>query len=89
MISCVDDDEVLEKYKTFRINIEDLQNAGLNALIVYDDKYVKTKLRTYGNKVYSNFHGVDVAEDAVECEYFAIIFINSLLVYENKYYFQV
>ena len=28
-------------------------------------------------------------EDGVECEYFTIISIDSLLVYENKYYLQV
>ena len=28
-------------------------------------------------------------EDGVECESFTIIFVDSLLVYENKYYLQV
>ena len=28
-------------------------------------------------------------EDGVECEYFTIISIDSLLVYENKFYLQV
>ena len=32
---------------------------------------------------------MDVPEDGVECESFAIIYIDSLLVYENKYYLQV
>ena len=28
-------------------------------------------------------------EDDIKCEYFAVISIDSLLVYENKYYLQV
>ena len=32
---------------------------------------------------------VRVPKDDVECEHFTVIFINSLLVYENKHYFQV
>ena len=37
------------------VGIEYLKNIKLNALPVYNDKYVKTKIRTYGGKVYTNF----------------------------------
>ena len=52
----------------------------MNALPVYDNRYKKTKTRTYGNKVNANFRSLNVSEDDIECESFAIIFINSLLV---------
>ena len=42
----------------------------MNALPVYDDRYMKTKIRTYGYKVYTNFHGLNVPEDGAECESF-------------------
>ena len=64
----IDDDKLLEKYKTIWTNIEDLKNIELNALPVYDNRYVKTKIRTYGDKVYTNFRGLNVPEDGVECE---------------------
>ena len=35
------------------------------------------------------FCGLNVPEDDIECESFTVISINSLLVYENKYYLQV
>ena len=31
-------------------------------------KYIKTKIRTYGDRVYTNFCGLNVPEDGVECE---------------------
>ena len=31
----------------------------LNALPVYDDRYIKTKVRTYGDKVYTNYCGLN------------------------------
>ena len=34
------------------------QKIKLNVLPVYDDKHIKTKLRTYGDKVYTIFHGL-------------------------------
>ena len=69
--------------------IEDLKNIELNALLVYHDRYIKTKIRTYGGKVYANFRSLNLAEDDIECEYFTVISIDSLAVYETKYYLQV
>ena len=85
----IDDEKLLEKYKTIQTEIEDLNNIELTVLRVYDDRYIKTKITTYGDKVYTNFHGLDVPEDDIECESFSVISIDSLFVYENKYYPQV
>ena len=46
-------------------------------------------MRTYGDKNYANFHGLNVPKDDIECESFAVISIDSLLVYENKDYLHV
>ena len=71
LTSChIDDEKLLQKYKAIWTKIEDFKNIKLNPLPVYDDRYVKSKIRTYGNKV-------------------TVISIDSLLVYENKYYLQV
>ena len=32
----------------------------LNTLPVYHDSYIKTKIRTCGDKVYANFRGLNV-----------------------------
>ena len=48
------------------------------------------KKRTYGeHKVYTNFCGLNVAEDVTDCESFTVTAIDSLLVYYNKYYREV
>ena len=65
-----------------------LKNIELNVLPVYDYRYVKTKIRTCSDKVYINSRGVNVPEDDIECESFTVISIDSLSVYENKYYLQ-
>ena len=61
----------------------------MNALPVYDYKYVKTKIRTCDDNVYTNFCSLNVPKDDVECEFFTVTSIDFLLVYENKYYLQV
>ena len=55
MPSCIDDKKILEKYETIWTKIEDLKNIELNASRVYNDGYIKTKIRTYGEKVCINF----------------------------------
>ena len=55
----------------------------MNALTVYDNRYIKTKIRTNGDKVC--FNGLNVPDDDLERESFTIISIDSLLVYKNKY----
>ena len=38
----------------------------MNVLPVYDNRYIKTKRGTYGDKVFYNFRGLNVPEDGVE-----------------------
>ena len=54
---CIDDGKLLDKYKTILTKTEGLKNNELNALPVYDDRYIKTKMRVCGDKAYSNFRG--------------------------------
>ena len=85
----IDDEKLLEKYNSIWTKIEDLKNIELNALPVYDDRYRKNKIRTYGHKIYTNFCDSNVPEDDIEYKCFTVISIASLLVYDKKYYLQV
>ena len=85
----IDNEKLLESYQAISTKTEDLKNIELHALPVCDDRYIKTKIKTYDDKVYTNFRGLNVPEDDVECELFTVISINSLLVYDEKYYLQV
>ena len=70
----IDDDKLFKKYKTIWTKICKIFSSAL------------TKLRIYGDKVYSNFREIDVPEDGVECKSFTVISIDSLLVYDNNKY---
>ena len=66
----------------------------------HNKKEIITKIRTYGDKVDSNRGGFNVPEDEDEivnlyiydiydiCESFTVVYIDSLLLYENKCYLQ-
>ena len=53
----MDDERLLEKCKGIWTKTEDLENFELNALPVYDDRYIKAKIITYDDKIYTNFCG--------------------------------
>ena len=82
----IDDEKLSEKYKGIWTKIEDLKHIKSNALPVYDDRYIKAKIKTYVDKVYPNFRGLYVPEDDMEYESFTVISIDFLLVCKNKYY---
>ena len=77
----IDDDKLLKKYKTIWTKIEDLQNTKLDALSVYDNAYIKIKIRTNGMKFYTSFRCLDLSKDGVKFKFFTVIFIDSLLVF--------
>ena len=54
----IDNERLLEKYKTIWVKIKDLKNIDLKALSLYDNRYVKTKIRTHGDKVYTTVRGI-------------------------------
>ena len=49
MCFCIDDENLLGQYEAIWTKIEDLENIELNALPVYDDRFIKIKIRTYCN----------------------------------------
>ena len=85
----INDEKLLEKCKSIWTKIEDLKDIELNTLLVYDDRYIKIKIGAYGDQVYTNFCSLNMPKDGMQCESFTAISIDSLLVYENKYYVQV
>ena len=82
----IDDEKLLERFKAIYTKIEDLESIELNILPIYDDGYIKAKIKTYGDKAYTNFRGLNLLEDYIECKPFIAISIDSLLVKEKKPY---
>ena len=66
----IDNEKLSEKYKAIRNKIEALKIIKFNALPVYDDRYIKPKIRAYGNEVYTNFRELNLPKDYINCEPF-------------------
>ena len=89
MLSHIDDDKLLKKNKIIWTKIEGFLKIGLDALLVFNGRFLKIRVRTYYGKVYTNFCSLNVSDYGAECESFAVISIDFLLIYHNKFYLQV
>ena len=86
---CIDDEKLLEKYKLIWIKLEDLKNIEVNNLPVYHDRFIKTKVKTYSDKVYTKVYtkvySKVYTKAAVECKFFTVISTDFLIAYKINY----
>ena len=61
----VSDNKLLKKYKQILEKIGNLLNKEFDSEPVYDDvdKYIKTKIKMYGDRVNTNFQGKKVSKE--------------------------
>ena len=78
-------------YKIIKLFGLRLKTQKILNLMVYQSMMIdiKTKIRRYDDKLYTNFRDLNVSENDKECESFTVTSIDSIFVYENGYYLQV
>ena len=51
-----------------------------------DDKYIKTKIKTYEKSIITNFHSKKMPKEKASCKCLSIIMIDSVIKANKKYY---
>ena len=59
---------------------EVFKNIKLNAISVYDGRYIKIKIRAYGHKVYTNFLGLNFHIIFYSLFYWFFIYLRKLIL---------
>ena len=54
---------------------------------MYNDKYIKTKIKIYNDKVYTNFQHNKMPKDNEYCACLSVILLDSIFVNSNKKYY--
>ena len=54
---------------------------------MYNDKYIKTKIKIYNNKVYTNFQHNKIPKDNEYCACLSVILVDSIFVNSDKEYY--
>ena len=83
----VKDEKILKKYLKIWSKIKRLIKKGLNSEPVYNDKYIKTKIKIYNDKVYTNFQHNKMPKDNEYCACLSVILLDSIFVNSNKEYY--
>ena len=78
------DDKVLGKYNDIWDVIKNKLKIKFHSLAIYDEKYLKTKVREYGGKIKTNFLGNSVPEENMHYTCIACITIDSAMRMEKK-----
>ena len=83
----VKDEKILKIYLKICNRIKSLIKKELNSESVYNDKYIKTKIKIYNDKVYTNFQHNKIPEDNKYCACLSVILLDSIFVNSNKEYY--
>ena len=86
----VSDNELLKKYKKIWERVGNLLNIEFDSEPVYGDvdKYIKTQIKTYGDKVNTNFQGQKVPKENASYKCISLIMLDSIIRVNKKYYRQ-
>ena len=84
----VKDKQLLKKYTKIWETIEGLMKINFESKPVYgdDDKYIKTKIKTYADSIITNFHNKKMPKEKAPCKCLSIIMIDSVIKANKKYY---
>ena len=84
----VKDKQLLKNYNKIWEKVEKLMKIDFESKPVYgdDDKYIKTKIKTYEKSIITNFHNKKTPKEKAPCRCLSIIMIDSIIKANNKYY---
>ena len=85
----VTNDDVLDKYNEIWGKIKEALNTKLHSMPVYDQKYVKAKVREFNGVIKTNFLDDEIPKENVHYTCIACITIDSAMRVEKKNYSQV
>ena len=84
----VKDKQLLKNYNKIWKKIERLMSIDFDSKTTYgdDDKYIKTKIKTYKDSITTNFHNKKIPKEKVPCKCLSIIVLDSVLYAYEQYH---
>ena len=85
----IKDDDVLDKYNEIWDKIKETLSIKFHSMPVYDEQYIKAKVRVFNGVIKTNFLCDEVPKENKHYTCIACITIDSVMRVENKNYPQV
>ena len=80
----IKDDSVLEKYSKIWDKIKKKVNIKFHRILVYDETYIKAKIREFDGKIKTNFLGDEVPKENMHYTCITCITIDSVMRMDKK-----
>ena len=85
----IKDDSVLLKCSEIWDKIKELLGIKLHSESIYDDEYIKTKVRLFNGEIHATFWGDKIPNEDTNYTIIAVIIIASIMKMVKKYFPQV
>ena len=84
----VSDNKLLKKYNKMGEKVGNLLNIEFDSEPVYSDvdKYIKTRIKMYGDRGHTNFQGKKVPKQNASHKCISLIMLDSVIRVNKKYY---
>ena len=89
MFFVIKDDDLLDKYIEIWDKIKETLSIKFHSMPVYDEKYIKAKVREFNGVIKTNFLGDEIPKESMHYTCIACITIDSVMRMEKKNYPQV
>ena len=85
----IKDDDVLDEYNEIWDKIKEKLNIKFHSMPIYDEKYIKAKVRGFNVAIKTNFLGDEITKENVHYTWIACITIDSVMRMEKMNYPQL
>ena len=85
----IEEESVYLKYTEIWNKIKSMLNVRFHSQPIYDDKYIKTKVKTFNNTINTHFSGDEVPKERIHYVCISAICIDSVLRTDKKNYPQI
>ena len=84
----INDKQLFKKYNKIPKKVEKLMRIEFQTKPAYgyDDKYIKTKIKTYADIIITNLHNKKMPKEKVPCKCLSIIMVDSVIESDENYY---
>ena len=83
------DKQILKNYNKIWERVQKLLKTEFESKPVYgddDNKYIKTKIKTYAGSMITNFHNKKAPKEKAPCKCLSIIMVDSVIKANKRYY---
>ena len=80
------DEKLLEKYNEIWKKVSNIIKKEFYSKPVYNEKYLKTKIKSYDGNISANFHNNKIPKEGPQCICLSVILIDLVYRKDKKYY---